>query len=178
MYNNIIFLIIKRYCLQHEWILESSKIFISVILNISIQTVNGWSGYTIKNGFIVSTILFTLCTFPSVTDTLTFLSFLFSFQGFKNNYNKQGHAILNLNCADNANFILSSLVHVIRSIQQPFPRNLSCQFDNASNNKCNLSFGLFAYLVLEDIFYNVSHLFISNVKKSRRSTSPRSFLSE
>ena len=138
--------------MQHEWILESSKIFISVILNISIQTVNGWRGYTIKNGFIVSTILFTLYTFPTVTDTLTFLSFLFSFQGFKNNYNKQGHAILNLNCADNANFILSSLVHVIRSIQQPFPRNLSCQFDNASNNKCNTAFGLFAYLVLEDIY--------------------------
>ena len=81
MYNNIIFLRIKRYCLQEEWILESFKIFIrlSVILNISVQTVNGWRGYTIKNGLLVSTILFTLYTLPSVTDILTCLSFLFSF---------------------------------------------------------------------------------------------------
>ena len=65
--------------------------------------------------------------------------------------------MLNISYQDNANFILSSLLHVIQSAsQRPFSRDLSCQFDNASNNKCNVAFGLFGYLISEEIFHNVS----------------------
>ncbi|XP_020915411.1 uncharacterized protein LOC110252901 isoform X2 [Exaiptasia diaphana] len=56
---------------------------------------------------------------------------------------------------DNADLILSCLVHLINTLAAPFPRNLSLQFDNASNNKCNTSIALFAYLVSEGIFHNV-----------------------
>ena len=65
--------------------------------------------------------------------------------------------MLNISYSDNANFILSSLLHVIKNAaQKPFSRNLSCRFDNASNNKCNVAFGLFGYLISEEVFYNVS----------------------
>ena len=78
-------------------------------------------------------------------------------EGF-NNCNKQGMAILNIGYQDNANFILSSLLHLLDMTEPgPFARNLSLQFDNASNNKCNVAIGLFSYLILEEIFYNVSH---------------------
>ena len=71
---------------------------------------------------------------------------------------KQGYAFLNLFYPDNADFILSSLLHLLGGINDPFPRNLSNQFDNASNNKCNEAIGLFAYLVSEGIFHNVSYI--------------------
>ncbi|XP_020915414.1 uncharacterized protein LOC110252901 isoform X3 [Exaiptasia diaphana] len=68
---------------------------------------------------------------------------------------KLGFGFLNLFYQDNADLILSCLVHLINTLAAPFPRNLSLQFDNASNNKCNTSIALFAYLVSEGIFHNV-----------------------
>ena len=70
--------------------------------------------------------------------------------------------MLNISYSDNANFILSSLLHVIKNAAQKlFSRNLSCQFDNASNNKiCNVASGLFGYLISEEVFYNVSFNYI------------------
>lgn len=82
----------------------------------------------------------------------------FYFEGLKN-YNKQGIAFLNIAYPDNANFILSSLLHSIQSVEVgPFSRDLSCQFDNASNNKCNVAIGFFGYLISEGVFYNVRTL--------------------
>ena len=70
---------------------------------------------------------------------------------------KEGFAYLNLCYADNADYILSCLIHQLASAElKPFPRNLSNQFDNASNNKCNEAVGFFAYLISEEIFHNVS----------------------
>ncbi|XP_073242963.1 uncharacterized protein [Porites lutea] len=72
---------------------------------------------------------------------------------------KQGTGFLNLGCySENANYILSALVHLLAnptSTPGPFSRNLSLQFDNASNNKCSLAVSFFGYLISEDIFHNV-----------------------
>ena len=63
---------------------------------------------------------------------------------------KEGYAYLNFCYADNAHYILSCLLHLlVRTEIVPFPRNLSLQFDNATNNKCNEEIGLFAHLVSE-----------------------------
>ena len=62
----------------------------------------------------------------------------------------EGYAYLNFCYADNAHYILSCLLHLlVRTEIVPFPRNLSLQFDNATNNKCNEEIGLFAHLVSE-----------------------------
>ena len=53
---------------------------------------------------------------------------------------------------------LSALVHLLAnpaSTPGPFSRNLSLQFDNASNNKCSLAVSFFGYLISEDIFHDV-----------------------
>ena len=81
-------------------------------------------------------------------------------------------AFINFAYADNTNFISSSLIHVIRSNDhRPFSRNLSCQFDNVSNNKCNVAFGLFGYLVLEAFLCDLS-LLIYNVFEMHKEVKP------
>lgn len=103
-----------------------------------------------------------------ITKAFPWFLFLFYFTG-SNLHPKQGFGFLNLFYSDNADLILSCLIHLLnKSVDEPFPKNLSIQFDNASNNKCNEAFALFAYLVLEGVFYNVSlkrKMFLSNTFK-------------
>ncbi|KXJ24444.1 uncharacterized protein LOC110248173 [Exaiptasia diaphana] len=68
---------------------------------------------------------------------------------------KQGYGFLNMCYPDNSDLILSCLLHLVKSIESPFPRSISLQFDNASNNKCNEGVAFFAYLVAEEVFHNV-----------------------
>lgn len=79
-----------------------------------------------------------------------------------NGHITQGKGFLNLGCySENANYILSALVHLLAnpaSTPGPFSRNLSLQFDNASNNKCSLAVSFFGYLISEDIFHDVTVL--------------------